>query len=145
MAKHSARTPRNTKNEGSAPQGDKNSEEKLPLRHDLKAAPVVAWRVALERFVADLREAYGSRLDRVVLYGSRARGDADEDSDVDALVVLDDCVDFWAEHRRIGDLAIQASEGAETIVSAMPIGRQDFEQRRSPLLLNIRREGVRIG
>lgn len=101
--------------------------------------------MALEGFVSDLREAYAARLARVVLYGSRARGDADEGSDVDVLVVLDDCVDFWTEHRRIGDIAVKVSEGADTIVSAMPIGRRDFEQRRSPLLLNVRREGVRIG
>ena len=109
------------------------------------AAPLpIPWRVALVRFVAEVRAAYGSRLDRVVLYGSRARGDADLDSDIDALVVLDDCADFWVEHRRVGDMAIRASEGAETIVSAMPIGRRDFEQRNSPLLLNVRREGVQI-
>ena len=111
---------------------------------ELAAPPPIAWRVALQRFVADVRAAYGSRLDRVVLYGSRARGDADLDSDIDALVVLDDCADFWVEHRRIGDMAIRASEGAETIVSAMPMGRRDFEQRNSPLLLNVRREGVQI-
>jgi predicted nucleotidyltransferase len=112
---------------------------------ELAAPPPIPWRVALQRFVAGVRATYGSRLDRVVLYGSRARGDADVDSDVDALVVLDECADFWAEHRRIGDMAILASEGAETIVSAMPIGRRDFEQRNSPLLLNVRREGVPIG
>jgi predicted nucleotidyltransferase len=111
---------------------------------DLAAPLAIPWRVALQRFVASVRTAYGSRFDRVVLYGSRARGDAELDSDVDALVVLDDCANFWAEHRRIGDLAIRASEGAETIVSAMPIGRRDFEQQNSPLLLNVRREGVQI-
>ena len=111
---------------------------------ELTAPPPIPWRVALVHFVAEVQAAYGSRLDRVVLYGSRARGDADLDSDVDALVVLDDCADFWVEHRRIGDIAIRASEGAETIVSAMPIGRRDFEQQDSPLLLNVRREGVQI-
>lgn len=112
---------------------------------ELAAPPPVPWRAALHRFVEGVRAAYGSRLVRVVLYGSRARGDAELDSDVDALVVLDECVDFWAEHRRIGDIAIAASEGAETIVSAMPIGRRDFEERQSPLLLNVRREGVEVG
>lgn len=33
---------------------------------------------------------YGARLDRIVLFGSYARGDFDEDSDVDYLVVLDE-------------------------------------------------------
>lgn len=111
---------------------------------ELAAPPPVPWRAALQRFVEGVRAAYGSRLVRVVLYGSRARGDAELDSDVDALVVLDECEEFWPEQRRIGDIAIAASEGAETIVSAMPIGRHDFEERQSPLLLNVRREGVEI-
>jgi predicted nucleotidyltransferase len=35
----------------------------------------------LKRFRAALDEMYGERLERVVLFGSRARGDAQEDSD----------------------------------------------------------------
>lgn len=105
----------------------------------------VPWRIALDRFMSSVRAAYGDRLERVMLYGSRARGDAELDSDVDLLVVLDECTDFWAEHRRLGDIAHQASEGAETIISAMPMSRIDFEERRSPLLMNVQREGVEVG
>ena len=36
-----------------------------------------------------LREIYGPRLKRLVLFGSQARGDATPESDVDVLVVLD--------------------------------------------------------
>lgn len=42
----------------------------------------------LTRFRAALDETYGSRLDRVVLFGSRARGDARPDSDYDIAVFL---------------------------------------------------------
>ncbi len=53
------------------------------------------WRLALDLFVKELRKAYGERFDAVLLYGSRARGDAEEGSDVDTLVVLDPAEDFW--------------------------------------------------
>jgi predicted nucleotidyltransferase len=105
---------------------------------------MVPWRTALERFVIAVRGAYGDRLQRVVLFGSRARGDADLESDIDVLVVLDEVLDFWKEHRRIGDLALEASEGAGTIVFAMPISRFEYEMRRSPLLFNVQREGIDV-
>lgn len=40
----------------------------------------------LKRFRATVTEIYGDRVERVVLFGSRARGDAREDSDYDVAV-----------------------------------------------------------
>jgi predicted nucleotidyltransferase len=40
----------------------------------------------LKRFRAGLDKLYGDRIERVVLFGSRARGDAHEDSDYDILL-----------------------------------------------------------
>ena len=37
-----------------------------------------------------LEEKYGDKIKKVILYGSYARGEATEDSDVDVLVVVDD-------------------------------------------------------
>jgi|GEM_PF-4767554 len=45
-------------------------------------------KLALEELVDGLRGLYGDNLSRVILYGSKARGDATEDSDIDILVVL---------------------------------------------------------
>ena len=44
----------------------------------------------LKRFRATVTEIYGDRVERVVLFGSRARGDAREDSDYDVAVFLRD-------------------------------------------------------
>lgn len=41
----------------------------------------------LPRFVEATKRVLGARFVRVVVFGSRARGDSDEDSDVDLLVV----------------------------------------------------------
>lgn len=51
----------------------------------------------LKRFRAALDELYGDRLERVVLFGSRTRGDAREDSDYDIAVFLKDFADRWQE------------------------------------------------
>ena len=42
----------------------------------------------LKRFRAELDALYGERIERVVLFGSRARGDARDDSDYDVAVFL---------------------------------------------------------
>lgn len=45
----------------------------------------------VNREVTDImKRHYGDRLDRVILFGSYARGDFNEESDVDYLVVLSD-------------------------------------------------------
>ena len=74
----------------------------------MKSTPGVAAHVAasLGRFRDALQRRFGARLQRVVLFGSQARGNAHEDSDVDVLVVVDDLsVD---EQREIVDLAHDA-------------------------------------
>ena len=50
----------------------------------------------LARFRAALAEVYGARIERIVLYGSRARGDARPDSDYDVAVFLHDMTDRGA-------------------------------------------------
>jgi predicted nucleotidyltransferase len=76
-----------------------------------------------------------------VLYGSRARGEAVEGSDIDTLVVLDRCDDFWAEFDRIKAIATEVSIEHDAVISALPVGRHDFDLGQRPLLMNARREG----
>ena len=53
----------------------------------VRLPPVV--RQTVDAFLEGLREHFGSRLAGVRLFGSYARGEAHEDSDVDCLVLLD--------------------------------------------------------
>lgn len=99
------------------------------------------WQTALDTFVKELKRAFGPRLVGVVLYGSRARGDADEDSDVDTLIILDRCQNFWADFHRISPIASSVSLDNDVVISAIPIDAAEYEQRQSPLLINVRREG----
>ena len=60
----------------------------------------------LQQLRAGLEAQYGDRLDRVLLYGSQARGDAGPESDVDVLVVLAGEVDPVAEIAQTEYLAV---------------------------------------
>lgn len=109
-------------------------------RTDLSAK----WREALDHFVRDLRDLYGDRMETVVLYGSRARGDAEESSDIDTLVVLDPCEGFWTEFERVSPIASRVSLEHDVVLSAIPVDARELRDSNSPLFLNVRREGVSL-
>jgi len=58
----------------------------------------------LLRIRRSLHAIYGDRIERLVLFGSRARGDAHADSDYDIAVFLEDLTDRWREFHRLADL-----------------------------------------
>lgn len=95
----------------------------------------------LDKFCSALRDAYGDRIERIVLYGSRARGDAREDSDYDVAVFLYGLDDYWKEMGRIADMAIGTLDTTEGLVHpiAFPVGAW---RDRTTLMHEMRREGV---
>jgi type III restriction enzyme len=111
---------------------------------ELARPPVRDWRGALDRLVTEVKGLYGPRLRGVVLYGSRARGDAGPVSDVDTLVLLDRCPDTWAELDRLRDVVHRASLDHGVVLTALPVAADAFERRETPLLTNAHREGVRV-
>jgi predicted nucleotidyltransferase len=97
----------------------------------------------LKRFRAALNEMYGDRLERVVLYGSRARGDAHKESDYDVAVFLRDISDRFAEMNRLADLStkiIVEEDGPFIHAMAYPAGF--YNDPRMPLMYAIRAEGI---
>ena len=58
----------------------------------------------LKRFRASVDEIYGDRIERVMLFGSRARGEAHQDSDYDVAVFLKNLTDRRPEKNRPADL-----------------------------------------
>jgi prevent-host-death family protein len=99
-------------------------------------------RSVLRRFKAGLRRLYGDRLAGVYLYGSYARGDAREGSDVDVLVVLRGPVDPHEEIERMGEVRTRILVDTGVLISALPVSEEDYREGRGPWLLTARREGV---
>ena len=97
----------------------------------------------LVRVRRTLRALYGKRLERAVLYGSHARGDAGPESDYDIAVFLHDVTDRWAEMDRLADLGTEVLYESGALVHAMAFPAGAWAAR-TPLMGEIRRDGVEL-
>lgn len=83
------------------------------------------------------------RAREVTLYGSAARGELDEASDIDLLAVMP--VADWGTKKRVCDLCFEAELDIGRIISVHCISVDALEKtpiRSSPFIRNIRREGL---
>jgi predicted nucleotidyltransferase len=96
----------------------------------------------LREFRERLAAVYGDRLKGVYLYGSYARGEATDDSDIDVAVVLAGPVHRRAEDHRNSDLIGDLSLRENCLLMPVFISEEDF--RRTPYAIHrsIVREGV---
>ena len=95
----------------------------------------------LRRFRDALDALYGDRIERVVLYGSRARGDFHEESDYDIAVFLHDVTNRRDEVRRMVPVVVDIIDDTGAVIHAMPHRAGAYDVRTS-LMREIRIEGI---
>ena len=86
------------------------------------------------------------KLHQVILFGSRARGDAEPDSDMDVLVILDEPVSSQSR-KIVSDYAWETGFEVGIVVVPVVVSRDNWENgpdRASLLAMAIREEGMRI-
>lgn len=94
----------------------------------------------LTRFAAEVRAAYGDRLERIVLFGSRARGDHKPGSDYDVAVFIHEPGSLWQELGVLCKItrAIEEDTGAD--ISPKPLVAGSYEHR-TAFMGELRRDG----
>ncbi|WP_089933337.1 nucleotidyltransferase domain-containing protein [Candidatus Entotheonella palauensis] len=94
----------------------------------------------IQEFAACLRQRLGSQLDQVLLFGSRARGEAEDGSDYDMLVVVDHRT---ADVRAIIlDIECQLLDRYGALVATVLRSKEEWQKSQGfPLARNIAREG----
>ena len=100
----------------------------------------------IKRLLAELKKGllkvYGERLKAVYLYGSYARGDYNNASDVDVMIVLDHYESYWEELVKTSYLASDLSLEYGVVISRMFMTEKSWQDADLPVLRNIRAEGI---
>ena len=103
----------------------------------------------LSRIVAGyFRSVYGENVDCIFLYGSYAREDFDENSDIDiAAIVEGDRAELQRKLKSVWDMAAELGLENDVIISPTVIPRSEFEEYKNvlPYYRNIAKEGNKIG
>lgn len=99
-------------------------------------------RTAILELEKGLKALYGERFRGLLLYGSYARGDQREGSDVNLLLLLVGPVNTVQEILHLETVAWPLSLEATLTLSVMPASIEDFEQAESIFLRTVRREAI---
>jgi addiction module RelB/DinJ family antitoxin len=97
--------------------------------------------------VTDASNLFGDRLQEIILYGSYARGDFDDESDIDIAIILDVQRDEISEYRdAIAEIASNLNLKHEKLININCIPTDDFIkwQNDLPYYRNIAKEGVKL-
>lgn len=97
------------------------------------------YRKAVDEFVRRAKEQYGDRVEKIILFGSVARGEAREGSDIDLLVIGNVSVD------ELVDLSFPVLLKYGEFISAKDMKKNRFEllvREKYSFVRNILEEGV---
>ena len=102
-------------------------------------------RGALQDFRISLRHLYGKQAPAMLLYGSYARGDAGEVSDVDVLLIYPTEVPSGHEINRLGSILADLNLRYQVLISVLPVSEQSYQNSSGIFWKNIRQEGILLG
>ncbi|MBI5887743.1 MAG: nucleotidyltransferase domain-containing protein [Deltaproteobacteria bacterium] len=92
----------------------------------------------------ELLKVYKDRLVSLIFYGSYARGEAGEGSDIDVAVVLSGEVYPGMEIDNMLNLITDLNLKYNALISVYPVSKDALCNVKSPLLLNVQREGINL-
>ena len=98
--------------------------------------------VLLSELKSRLFDLYGGRLKGVYLFGSYARDEADEESDVDVLIVLDRVDDYSAEIAHTSEVIAELSLENSIALSRVFATEQQWKDDQTLFFLNVRSEAI---
>ena len=95
----------------------------------------------IKRFLID---KYGDNIKKVIVYGSFARGEATEASDIDMMVIIDDSINSENVEKELSAFLFDILLERKELISVFAIPESMYENYNSPFILNTKAEGVVI-
>ncbi len=99
-----------------------------------------AERFGLRDIIVELTKNYPA-IKKAILYGSKARGDFHENSDIDLLLITDGSVSRQTKYQ-IFDIVYKYELLNDIIVSIILVSVSDFENKLNTLFMKIKKEGI---
>ena len=106
---------------------------------------------SLQQLLAEIcsfaKQNFGSSLAAVKLYGSYARGDFDDESDIDIMLVVDcEPSQLAKKEKAVSDFAFDLTLKYEVLPSILLQDKQTYEKHKAtyPFFKNIEQEGVNL-
>lgn len=97
--------------------------------------------IEIKRFLID---KYGDDIKQVIVYGSFARGEATEASDIDMMVIIDDSINAVDVENELSDFLFDILLDRKELISVFAIPESIYNNYNSPFILNTKAEGVAI-
>ena len=101
-------------------------------------------RRILEEYRLELEGILGDGLESLVLYGSQARGDSVEGSDIDILCIMKDPFHYGDLINRTSQATAEISLKHDVVISRTFITRKAYNTKRTPFLMNVHKDQLAI-
>lgn len=90
----------------------------------------------------ELEKKYAQRLKQMILFGSYARGNHSQDSDIDIILLLNKSNSLSAERDIYLPITSRLSLKYDKVISIIPMKVEEFKRKKTSLILNVHKEGI---
>jgi uncharacterized protein len=101
-------------------------------------------RTILRELQVGLHKLYGEKAPAIFIYGSYARGQAHQESDIDVLLIYPKDIYPGEEIRRVGSILAELNLRYQVLISILPVVESDYRHSKNAFWNNVRRESIPI-
>lgn len=102
-------------------------------------------QIALKSFIIEVKSFLGDKLVSIELFGSKARGDFDEESDLDVLIIL--CERDWATSHEISIIATDINLESDCNISPVIYTQAEYQKNQqfnTLFVQNLKKEAIAL-